>query len=151
MDAAPNFNQMLAMRVFVRVVESGTFTNAANSLRMPKPTVTKLVQGLESHLRIKLLNRTTRRVTVTPDGSAYYERAVRLLGDLEDIESSVSNAQANPKGTLRIDVGGSLASLFLVPRLPDFIERYPEIQVELGVSDRPVDLIGESIDCVIRG
>jgi DNA-binding transcriptional LysR family regulator len=113
--------------------------------------VTKLVQGLENHLRVRLLNRTTRRVTVTPDGSAYYERAVRLLGDLEDIESSVSNAQANPKGRLRIDVGGSLASLFLIPRLPDFIERYPEIQVELGVSDRPVDLIGENIDCVIRG
>jgi LysR family transcriptional regulator, regulator for bpeEF and oprC len=78
MTTHPNFNQMLAMRVFVRVVESGTFTNAANSLRMPKPTVTKLVQGLETHLRIKLLNRTTRRVSVTPDGSAYYERVVRL-------------------------------------------------------------------------
>ena len=76
MAVAPNFNQMLAMRVFVRVVEAGTFTNAASSLRMPKPTVTKLVQRLENHLRIKLLNRTTRRVTVTPDGSAYYERVV---------------------------------------------------------------------------
>src|SRR6187397_2064203 len=98
MDAAPNFNQMLAMRVFVRVVESGSFTNAANSLRMPKPTVTKLVQGLESHLRIKLLNQTTRRVTVTPDGSAYYERVVRLLGDLDDIESSVTHAKERPHG-----------------------------------------------------
>src|SRR5207237_9417379 len=87
----------------------------------------------------------------TRDRSADYDRAVRLLGDLEDIESSVSNAQTNPKGTLRIDVGGSLASLFLIPRLSDFIQRYPEIQVELGVSDRPVDLIGENIDCVIRG
>src|SRR5438105_12819785 len=144
-------NVVLAMQVFARVVEAGTFTKAADSLKMPKATVTKLVQGLENHLRVRLLNRTTRRVTVTPDGSAYYERAVRLLGHLEEIESSVSNAQANPKGTLRIDVGGSLATLFLIPRLSDFIERYPEIQVELGVSDRPVDLIGENIDCVIRG
>src|SRR5256885_15643763 len=144
-------NVVLAMQVFARVVEAGTFTRAADSLKMPKTTVTKLVQRLENHLRVRLLNRTTRRVTVTPDGSAYYERAVRLLGDLEDIESSVSNAQAKPKGRLRIDVGGSLASLFLIPRLPDFIERYPEIQVELGVSDRPVDLVGENIDCVIRG
>jgi len=151
MNVNAKLNVVLAMHVFARVVEAGTFTRAADSLKMPKATVTKLVQGLENHLRVRLLNRTTRRVTVTPDGSAYYERAVRLLGDLEDIESSVSNAQANPKGRLRIDVGGSLASLFLIRRLPDFIERYPEIQVELGVSDRPVDLVGENIDCVIRG
>lgn len=151
MNMNAKLNVVLAMQVFARVVEAGAFTKAADSLKMPKATVTKLVQGLENHLRVRLLNRTTRRVTVTPDGSAYYERAVRLLGDLEDMESSVSNAQANPKGRLRIDVGGSLASLFLIPRLPDFIERYPEIQVELGVSDRPVDLIGENIDCVIRG
>src|SRR5438445_2857586 len=151
MNVNAKLNLVLAMQVFGRVVEAGTVTKAADSLKMPKATVTKLVQGLENHLRVRLLNRTTRRVTVTPDGSAYYERAVRVLGDLEDIESSVSNAQANPKGTLRIDVGGSLASLFLIPRLPDFIDRYPEIQVELGVSDRPVDLVGENIDCVIRG
>ncbi len=144
-------NLVLAMQVFARVVEAGTFTRAADSLKMPKATVTKLVQGLENHLRVKLLNRTTRRVTVTPDGSAYYERAVRLLGDLEDIESSVSNAQASPKGRLRIDVGGSLASLFLIPKLPAFLERYPEIQMEVGVSDRPVDLVSENVDCVIRG
>src|SRR5207237_9890171 len=126
----------LAMQVFTRVVEAGTFTKAADSLKMPKATVTKLVQGLENHLQVRLLNRTTRRVTVTPDGSAYYERAVRLLGDLEDIESSVSNAQANPKRTLRIDVGGSLARRFLIPRLQDFIERDPESAVELAVRAR---------------
>lgn len=151
MEAAPNFNQMLAMRVFVRVVEAGTFTNAANSLRMPKPTVTKLVQGLENHLRIKLLNRTTRRVTVTPDGSAYYERVVRLLGDLEDIESSVTHAKERPRGRLRIDAGAAISNFILLPALPGFLSRYPEIQVELGVSDRPADLIGDNVDCVIRG
>jgi DNA-binding transcriptional LysR family regulator len=149
MNGIAKLNLVLAMRVFARVVE--VFTKAADSLRMPKATVTKLVQGLENHLRVKLLNRTTRRVTVTPDGSAYYERAVRLLGDLEDIESGVANTQLNPKGRLRIDVGGSLASLFLIPKLPAFVERYPEIQVEIGVSDRPIDLISESVDCVIRG
>jgi len=151
MDAAPNFNQMLAMRVFVRVVESGTFTNAANSLRMPKPTVTKLVQGLESHLRIKLLNRTTRRVTVTPDGSAYYERVVRLLGDLDDIESSVTHAKERPRGRLRIDAGGAMSYYLILPALPEFLAKYPEIDVECGVSDRPADLIGDNVDCVIRG
>src|SRR6185436_19591139 len=98
MAVTPNFNQLQAMRVFVRVVEAGNFTSAANSLRIPKPTVTKLVQGLESHLRIKLLNRTTRRVSGTPDGSAYFERVVRLLGDLDDIEASVSYAKEKPRG-----------------------------------------------------
>jgi LysR family transcriptional regulator for bpeEF and oprC len=144
-------NLVLAMQVYVRVVEAGTFTKAADSMRMPKPTVTKLVQGLENHLRVKLLNRTTRKVTVTPDGSAYYERANRLLGDLEDIEASVSNAQASPKGRLRVDAGGSIASMFIIPALPAFVARYPEIQLELGVSDRAVDLIGENVDCVVRG
>src|SRR5688572_10139384 len=111
----PKLNVVLAMQVYARVLEAGTFTRAADSLQMPKPTVTKLVQGLESHLRVKLLNRTTRKVTVTPDGAAYYERATRLLGDLEEIESSVANAQASPKGRLRIDAGGTLASMLLVP------------------------------------
>jgi len=109
MNLNPKLNVVLAMQVYARVVEAGTFTRAADSLQMPKPTVTKLVQGLESHLRVKLLNRTTRKVTVTPDGAAYYERATRLLGDLEEIESSVANAQSNPKGRLRIDAGGTLA------------------------------------------
>src|SRR5438067_11202951 len=129
MNINTKLNVVLAMQVCSRVVEAVTFTKAADSLNMLKATVTKLVQGLENHLRVRLLNRTTRRVTVTPDGSAYYERAVRLLGDLEDIESSVSNAQANPKGRLRIDVGGSLASLFLIPTVPDFIDRNPAILV----------------------
>jgi LysR family transcriptional regulator, regulator for bpeEF and oprC len=151
MAMSPNFNQMLAMRVFIRVVEAGTFTAAANSLRMPKPSVTKLVQGLENHLRIKLLNRTTRRVSVTPDGSAYYERVVRLLGDLEDIESSVTHAKERPRGRLRIDAGAAISNFILLPALPGFLAQYPEIHVELGVSDRPADLIGDNVDCVIRG
>ena len=144
-------DQMLAMRVFVRVVEAGTFTKAADSMDMPKPTVTKLIQNLEAHLRVKLLNRTTRRVTVTPDGAAYYERITRLLGELEDIEAGLANAQASPKGRLRVDVGSTLARLILIPALPSFHARYPDIQLELGVTDRPVDLISDNVDCVIRG
>jgi LysR family transcriptional regulator, regulator for bpeEF and oprC len=151
MATLPNFNQMQAMRVFVRVVEAGTFTKASDSLRIPKATVTKLVQSLENHLRIKLLNRTTRRVTVTPDGSAYYERVVRLLDDLQDIESSVSYAKDRPRGRLRIDAGAAVTSFILLPALPEFLARYPEIAVECGVSDRPTDLIGDNVDCVLRG
>jgi DNA-binding transcriptional LysR family regulator len=151
MNANPRLNLVLAMQVYARVVEAGTFTKAADSLRMPKPTVTKLVQALEAHLRVKLLNRTTRSVTVTPDGAAYYQRATRLLADLDDIESSVANAQASPKGRLRVDMGGTAASVFVIPALPAFLERYPEIQLDLGVSDRQVDLVSENVDCVIRG
>jgi DNA-binding transcriptional LysR family regulator len=151
MPALPNFNQMQAMRAFVRVVEAGTFTKAADSLRIPKPTVTKLVQGLENHLRTRLLNRTTRRVTVTPDGSAYYERVVRLLGDLEDIEASVTHAQQKPRGRLRIDAGAAVTTWIVLPALPEFLAKYPDIAVECGVSDRPADLIGDNVDCVIRG
>src|SRR4029078_11994813 len=119
MASQANFNQMLAMRVFVRVVESGTFTRAADSLRLPKPTVTKLVQGLESHLRIKLLNRTTRRVTVTPDGSTYYARGVRVLGDLGHIEAGVTHAKERPRGRLRIDAGGAMSYYLILPALPE--------------------------------
>ena len=144
-------DQIQAMRIFVRVVEAGTFTRAADSLSLPKATVTKHVQALEERLRVKLLNRTTRRVTVTPDGAAYYDRTVRLLTDLDDIEASMTNARANPRGRLRIDVGTSVAQLLIIPNLAEFHARYPDIQVDLGVSDRIVDLIGDNVDCVIRG
>lgn len=140
-----------AMQTFVRVVEAGNFTKAADSLELPKPTVTRLVQTLEAHLQTKLLNRTTRRVTVTPDGAAYYDRAIRLLGDIDELESSMSHAKANPRGRLRIDVGASVGTLVLIPALPEFHKLYPDIQIDLGVSDRPVDLLSENVDCVLRG
>ena len=143
-------DQIQAMRIFVRVVEAGTFTRAADSLDLPKGTVTKQIQALEAHLRVKLLNRTTRRVTVTPDGAAYFERTARLLNDFDEIEASMTNAQANPAGRLRIDVGTGTARLVLLPALASFCDRYPDIQVDLGVSDRTVDLIGDNVDCVIR-
>jgi LysR family transcriptional regulator for bpeEF and oprC len=144
-------DQIQTMRVFARVVEAGSFTRAASSLDLPKGTVTKLVQHLEGRLKVRLLNRTTRRVTVTPDGAAYYERTARVLNDLDDIEASMTNAQANPSGRLRVDVGAAVARLIVIPALPTFYARYPDIQLDLGVGDRPVDLIGDNVDCVIRG
>jgi LysR family transcriptional regulator, regulator for bpeEF and oprC len=143
-------DKFVAMQTFVRVVEAGTFTKAADSLTLPKPTVTRLVQQLEQQLHTKLLNRTTRRVTVTADGAAYYDRALRLLGELEELESSMSTAKATPRGRLRIDVGAAVGEMLLIPALPRFYDRYPDIRIDLGVSDRPVDLIGENIDCVLR-
>jgi DNA-binding transcriptional LysR family regulator len=143
-------DQVAAMRAFVRVVEAGTFTRASSLLDIPKPTITKLIQALEAHLQTKLLHRTTRRVTVTPDGAAYYERVVQLLADLDELDGTMALSQAAPKGRLRIDVSASLALLIIIPALPDFHARYPDIQIDLGVTDRVVDLIGESVDCVVR-
>ena len=144
-------DQLSAMRAFVRVVEAGNFTRAAQLLELPKPRISKQVQMLESHLRTKLLNRTTRKVSVTADGAAYYERAVRILADMDELEGSMAPAQASPKGRLRIDVSASIAMLCIIPALPDFHARYPDIQLDIGATDRPVDLTGESVDCVIRG
>jgi len=140
-----------AMHAFARVVETGSFTKAADTLHMSKTTVTQLVQQLEARLRVKLLNRTTRKVNVTPDGAAYYESVLRLLADMDDAETSLSGAQASPRGRLRVDVPSPFASLILVPALPAFHASYPDIQLHLGVSDRVVDLIDENVDCVVRG
>ena len=143
-------DQVAAMRAFVRVVEAGTFTRASDLLHIPKPTITKLIQSLEAHLQTKLLHRTTRRVAVTPDGAAYFERVVQLLADLDDLDGSMTLSQAAPKGRLRIDVSASLALLIIIPALPDFHAHYPDIQIDLGVTDRVVDLVGEGVDCVVR-
>lgn len=140
-----------AIQAFVRVVEAGSFTKAAQTLHMSKTTVTQLVQQLEARLRVKLLNRTTRKVNVTADGAAFYERAVRLLIDMDDAETSLPSATTSPRGRLRVDVPSPLARMLLIPAFPAFHARYPEIQVEMGVSDRLVDLIGDNVDCVIRG
>lgn len=144
-------DQLLALRVFVRIAESGAFSKAADSMNIPRPTVTKLVQDLERHLGTKLLHRTTRRVSVTPEGAAYYERATQLLGDLEEMDERAARARAQPRGRIRVDIGSVLANMILIPALPAFRARHPELYVDLGVSDRPIDLIGEGVDCVIRG
>lgn len=140
-----------AMKAFVRVVETGSFTKAAATLNMSRTTVTQLVQQLEARLRLKLLNRTTRKVNVTADGAAYYERIVQVLDTLEEIETSLPHAAALPRGALRIDVPSPLAALLLVPALPRFHALYPDIVLDLGASDRMVDVIGDNVDCVIRG
>jgi LysR family transcriptional regulator for bpeEF and oprC len=144
-------DQITAMRVFARVVEAGTFARAADQLQMTRPSVTKLVQQLEAHLKVKLLQRTTRRLTVTPEGAAYHERTARVLADLDEIESDLAQEQTSPRGCVRVDIGSTVANLIVMPRLAAFYQRYPHIQLALGVSDRPVDLVGEAIDCVIRG
>jgi DNA-binding transcriptional LysR family regulator len=140
-----------AMTAFARVVETGSFTKAAESLQITKTKLTNMVQQLESRLGVRLLNRTTRQVRVTVDGANYYERAIRVLADLEEAEAELPNADTAPRGRLRVDVPSPLATLLLVPALPAFHAQFPHIQLDMGVSDRFADIIGDGVDCVIRG
>ena len=144
-------DKLQAMEVFVRVVDTGSFTRAADNLQMPKATVSKLIHGLETTLATKLLNRTTRQVSVTADGAAYYERCLDILADVRDSEDSLSKTRSSPSGRLRVDVPTGLGYDLIVPALPAFFERYPDIVLELGCGDRPVDLIEEGVDCAVRG
>lgn len=139
-----------AMQIFTRVVEANSFTLAADTLGLPRSTITTTIQGLERQLRTKLLNRTTRRLSLTPDGASYYERCVHILADVEDAESSLHDATRGPRGRLRIDTLPSIGRLILIPALCDFHERYPDIELAIGMSDRPVDMVQEAVDCVIR-
>ncbi len=135
----------------MQVVDAGGFTRAAETMKLPKATVSTLIQSLESALAVKLLHRTTRHVSVTADGAAYYERCLRILSDVREAEESLSRTRLSPSGRLRVDAPTGLAADVIVPALPQFFEQYPDIQLELGCSDRPVDLIEEGVDCAVRG
>jgi LysR family transcriptional regulator for bpeEF and oprC len=137
------------MQVFTRVVETGALTRAADSLRLPKATATTLIQQLETELGVKLLNRTTRRVSVTTDGAAYYPRCVAILDQIRDTEESLAQHHATPAGRLRVEVPTLMARLVIVPALGSFFERYPNIDLELGCSERRADLVEEGIDCAV--
>lgn len=137
-----------AMRVFCRVVDRRSFTLAAEDTGLPRSTVTDAVKQLEARLGVRLLQRTTRHVSPTLDGEAYYQRCLRILSDIEDAEEAFAGAK--PKGVLRVDVHGTLARHFVLPNLPTFLETYPDIELQITEGDRFVDLIREGIDCVLR-
>ncbi|ARP85009.1 LysR family transcriptional regulator [Bordetella genomosp. 9] len=139
-----------AMQVFVRVVDANSFTRAADHLGLPRTTVTTIIQNLEKLLNVRLLNRTTRRLSLTPDGAAYYERCVRILADVEEAEAAFMDASRRPRGKLRIDTPAAIGRLILIPSLCEFHQRYPDIELVIGMGDRPVDLVQEAVDCVIR-
>jgi DNA-binding transcriptional LysR family regulator len=137
-----------AMRVFARIVERRSFTLAAEDLGLPRSSVTDAVKGLEERLGVRLLQRTTRQVSPTLDGEAYYRRCVNLIADLEDAEGAF--AGATPSGLIRVDVHGTQARHFLLPGLPDFFVRYPNIRLHLSESNQPLDMIREGLDCILR-
>ena len=138
------------MRLFARIVELGSFTQAAEDLQLPRATVTHAVQQLEKRLGVRLLHRTTRHVSATPDGQAYYERCLRLLADMEEAEALFSTGGSKPRGKLRVDMQGTLAKHFVLPVIGEFFERYPDIELDIGMGDRFVDLVREGVDCVMR-
>lgn len=137
-----------AMRLFTRVVEQRSFTQAAQDLNLPRSTVTDAIKQLETRLQVRLLQRTTRHVSPTLDGEAYYQRCLTILADIEDAEMAFAGAK--PRGLLRIDVHGTLARHFLLPELPDFLTQYPDIELFMSEGDRLVDPVREGIDCVVR-
>lgn len=136
------------MRVFVRIAERQSFTQASDDLQIPRATVTNLLKRMEQRLGTRLVERTTRTVRLTHDGEAYYRRCVRLIADLEEAEASFRNTA--PKGLLRANLQGTLARYFVVPALPEFLAQFPQIELHLGEDDRLVDLVREGVDCVLR-
>ncbi|MEN5083151.1 LysR family transcriptional regulator [Bosea sp. TWI1241] len=135
---------------FVCVVDRASFTKAAATLGQPRSSVSAAIRQLEDRLGTRLLHRTTRHVSPTQDGLALYERCVRLVAEVEDVEALFRGEAEGPAGRLRIDVPGRIGRLILAPALPDFLDRYPGIDVELGVTDRAVNLIEDRVDCVLR-
>jgi DNA-binding transcriptional LysR family regulator len=138
------------MQLFTRIVDLGSFTQAAAALDLPRATATHAIKQLEARLQVRLLERTTRQVRTTVDGQAFYERCRHLLHELEDAESSLAQHAINPRGRLRIDIHGAPANDIVLPRIGEFHARYPNIELAIGSGDRLVDLVREGVDCVVR-
>lgn len=139
-----------AMRVFCAVVDAGSFSKAAERLGMPSSSVTKQISNLESHFRVKLLNRTTRSMSLTSEGILCHQHAVQLLDDMAELESRLHDAADIPSGTLRVDMPGLISRLYLYPAIPRFLARYPEINLRATASDRLLDMVEEGVDVMIR-
>ncbi|MEN4918471.1 LysR family transcriptional regulator [Achromobacter spanius] len=143
-------DKLQAMATFVRVVEARSFSKAAQSLAMPRSSVTTLIKNLETHLGTPLLRRSTRSLSLTDAGARYLQACQAILAEIASAESDVSATIQAPRGRVRVDMPGIIGRAIVVPRLIEFEARYPDIDVVLGLSDRPADLIYEGIDCAIR-
>ncbi|WP_457583613.1 LysR family transcriptional regulator [Ensifer canadensis] len=137
-------------RIFTRVVDCASFTRAADTLDMPRSSVSAAVQALETRVGTRLLHRTTRKVSPTQDGAAFYERCMRLIADVDETENLFRQGEDGPTGRLRVDLPSRIGRLIVAPELAGFLERYPGIDVDLGMTDRAVNLIEESVDCALR-
>jgi LysR family transcriptional regulator for bpeEF and oprC len=143
-------DRLHAMEIFARVVETNSFSKAADMMELPRGSVSNIVRSLEEHVGARLLNRTTRQVSLTDDGALYYERCIHILSEISDAESLLSEKRRGPIGTIRIDTSGTIAKALLLPALEGFYRRYPHVTVRLGLTDRNIDIIQDGVDCVIR-
>lgn len=137
-------------RIFTRVVETASFTHAADILNIPRSSVSTSVARLEERVGARLLHRTTRKVTPTAEGMAFYERCLRVITELEETEAMFQQGDQGVVGKLRVDVPGRIGRLIIIPALPDFLAAYPEIDITLGMTDRTINLIEDNVDCVLR-
>jgi DNA-binding transcriptional LysR family regulator len=143
-------NHLEAMQIFARVAELASFTRAADSLGLPKATASTAVQQLEGWLGTQLLHRTTRRVQMTQDGQAFYERCKDLLADMDEVQGMFQRAPQSLRGRLRVDMPGGMALSFVMPALPAFLQAHPQLELEISCTDRFVDVVREGFDCVLR-
>ena len=137
-------------RVFVRVVDCAGFTRAADQLKLPRSTVSEAVRTLEQRLGTRLLHRTTRQVTPTQDGLLFHARCQQLIADADEAEQLFRQSPQNLSGRLKVDVPGRIGRLIIAPALPGFLQAHPQIDVELGMTDRSIDLVEDGVDCALR-
>jgi DNA-binding transcriptional LysR family regulator len=142
-------NLFESIRIFIEIVEAGSFTQAAENLRIHRPAVTKALQLLEQHCGTRLMQRTTRRIDLTPDGEAFYRRSKPLLAQADELLESISSERVL-HGQLRVDMPIALAALLVIPRLPEFYSKYPDIEIVLSSSDRRRDMLRDGLDCILR-
>ncbi|MBE4964452.1 LysR family transcriptional regulator [Enterobacter cloacae complex sp. P24RS] len=142
-------NLFESIRIFIEIVESGSFTQAAENLGIHRPAVTKALQLLERHSGTRLMQRTTRRINLTPDGEEFYRRSKPLLAQADELLESFSSDKVL-HGQLRVDMPIALAALLVIPRLPDFYKTYPGIEIILSSSDRRRDMLRDGLDCILR-
>ncbi|MFM0042916.1 LysR family transcriptional regulator [Paraburkholderia sediminicola] len=143
-------DKLQAMTIFARVVEAQSFSKAAQTLSMPRSSVTTIIKSLEHHLGTTLLRRSTRTLSLTDAGNRYYASCRAILSDIQQAEGDLSEDAAAPRGRVRADMPGVIGRAIVLPRLREFEQRFPDIELVLGLSDRPADLIYDGIDCVIR-
>ncbi|HEV2431858.1 MAG TPA: LysR family transcriptional regulator [Burkholderiales bacterium] len=143
-------DRLSAIQVFAQVVESGGFAKAAERLGLSTSATSRHVADLESHLQTRLLNRTTRRVSLTESGRAFYERAVQLLADLEEAEQEAARAAVVPRGTIRLTTSVNFGVRHLAPAIAEFLTRHAEVRFDVSLSDRVIDLIEEGFDLAVR-
>jgi len=143
-------DQLLAMRVFSRVAERESFAHAADELDISRAAASGHVAALEKHLGVRLLNRTTRRVSLTAEGADYLRRCRRILDEVQDAEETLRGSRSKPQGLLRVDVPVAFGRYLLLPALPEFTRRYPDIELDIRLNDRMVDLVAERVDVALR-